>query len=146
LSGLLALDLGTKLGWCKNGKEYGELNLKWDGKFCHQSFVMFRSFVLSHNMNNQDLKVAIEKPNSHMPGFHAYRTLFGMWGIIQLLVPDKNVILVSAKTIKKYWTGNGNASKTMMIIQTKEELGIDVTHNTADAIALYHYVVNKEDA
>ena len=51
--------------------------------------------------------------------------------------PASKVILIPAKTLKVYATGNGNADKTAMVVAARERLGYDgLENNEADALWL----------
>lgn len=142
---ILAIDLGSKTGWAKgnvaNTKSFGEWNLVHDAVFDGKSFGLFRK-LLTEKMAGVDV-LAVERPNSHMPGFHAYRVLFGMYGIVQEICGARGTEIYdfAATSIKKFWTGKGNAKKEDMVGKARglaAYRSVD-SHNVADAIAIYHY-------
>lgn len=141
---ILALDLGSKTGWAigngKVAKEFGEVNFVrrglFDGGSFHEADLFLGEKVLSADL------VVVERPNGRMPGFHAYRVLFGLYGLVENVCFSYSRPLHSyaATTIKKSWTGSGRAKKPEMVdrallIKAYKDVK---SHNVADAIALYH--------
>jgi len=68
--------------------------------------------------------IFVEKAHSHTY-FAAARILFGLLGVVEAACHSHEAacMLVSPKSIKKHFTGNGNASKEEMLAQlhkTKE--------------------------
>jgi hypothetical protein len=145
---LISLDLGTKTGFATgiNGeiKSHGFKFWQHDKHFSNESFVNFRKWLLTGAKNVH--KIIVEKPNGGLPGFEAYRVLFGMYGIVQEVcgICQIDLISLSATGIKKYWTGDGRADKARMVLQTQVKGFRDVVdHNESDAIAAYHYYYEK---
>ena len=61
-------------------------------------------------------------------------------GVLKIVCEDNNIEYkaYSAKEIKKFATGNGNASKAMMMAACKEQIGIDpIDDNHSDAIWIW---------
>lgn len=149
---VLALDLGTRLGWAVRAR---------DGKIWHgtevftprkswspgQRWQRFRTFlhevVLRHNVH----VIAYEDVKRHVgtDAAHAY----GAFLALTELVADSHratLMPVGVKTIKKFWTGNGNADKDAMTAQAKVRGFRPETDNDSDALAILHYAVEKERA
>lgn len=143
---IIALDLGSKTGYATGINEkvmsHGVKFFKDEKEkhFSNESFVQFRKWLISGAKNVH--KIVVEKPNVGFPGFEAYRVMFGMYGVVQEVCGLCNVemIPVSATGIKKFWTNDGRADKSLMVFQTQVKGYREVTdHNESDAIAAYHY-------
>lgn len=141
---IISIDLGTKTGYATgiNGeiKSHGFRFFSHDKHFTNESFGDFRKWLVTGAKNVH--KIVVEKPNAVLPGFDAYRVLWGMYGIVQEVcgLYDVDLIGVSASGIKKFWTGDGRADKDRMVLQTQVKGYKDVVdHNESDAIAIYHY-------
>ena len=144
---ILAIDLGTKTAFCWGlGKdEFRECNFSNKGKFDPLYYIQLYNYVV--NFVDKGFKVFVEKPHSRTY-FASARILFGLLSQVEGSCAEraKSCVLVSPKSIKKFFTGNGNASKEDMLAQlhkTKAYRGIK-SHNIADAIALYKFAVAQE--
>lgn len=141
---ILALDLGSNTGYVSG---MDENILKYDAKnwihkskyFSNEAFLDFFHWLypVAKNYN----KIVVERPNMGMPGFHSYRVLFGMYGIVQMVCAAWKIemIHVGATEIKKFWTGNGHALKQDMVGEAKKRGFKTDDHNVADALAIYTY-------
>lgn len=147
---ILALDLGTKLGWAvgKNRwvEDHGVINLinkktKW---FDKESFIAFEDFLKSkQHKHNVDL-IIVEKPHVS-PYYHSNRVLFGLMGVASTFCP---IDTASPKALKKFITGDGTASKEQMVEHLIKKHPNIVDHNNADALALFYYywaIMYKEE-
>lgn len=141
---LLALDLGSITGFASgvDDKILKSDTRNWIGRdkwFSNESFANFFNWI--HPIVKNYDKVIVERPNSHMPGFHAVRVAFGMYGVLQAVCGgwQKEIIPVSATEIKKFWTGDGRADKEAMVSHAVMRGFKPKDHNEADAIAIYHY-------
>lgn len=141
---ILALDLGSTTGFVSG---IDEKVLKHDSRnwiqkskyFSNESFLEFFHWLypIAKNYN----KIIVERPNAHMPSFHALRVLFGMYGIVQTVCAAWKIemIHVGATEIKAFWAGNGRALKEDMVAQAVTRGFTVKDHNEADALAIYHY-------
>jgi crossover junction endodeoxyribonuclease RuvC len=141
---ILALDLGSITGFASgvDDKILKSDTRNWIGRdkwFSNESFANYFNW-LHPIVKNYD-KVIVERPNSHMPGFHAVRVAFGMYGVLQAVCGgwQKEIIPVSATEIKKFWTKDGRADKEAMVSHAIMRGYQPKDHNEADAIAIYHY-------
>ena len=97
--------------------------------------------------SDEPILIVTEKTNKHMPGYEGPRIHFALQGIVRVVAGEYEsyctVEEVSAKTIKKYCTGNGNADKPEMV-EWVQALHPEVKDdNEADAIGLYYYSKEK---
>ena len=134
---ILALDRATKTGW-KTKTASGVWDLKPNrGESEGMRVVRFRSKVKEMIAMEDITLVSYERP----AGFHKAALIVEaeMVGILKELCITLGVNLAcySAKEIKKFATGNGNAKKDAMVSKAKE-LGYNPKDdNEADAIFLY---------
>ncbi|MGE8691108.1 MAG: hypothetical protein ACN6PJ_28450 [Achromobacter sp.] len=147
---ILALDLGTKLGWAMlprggqitHGTESFAPRKSWSPG---QRWQRFRSFlhevVARHNVH----VIAYEDVKRHVgtDAAHAY----GAFLALTELVADSHrvrLVPVGVGTIKKHWTGKGNADKGAMLAQARARGFRPETDNDADALAILHWAVDQE--
>lgn len=142
---ILALDLATHLGWAHNydGKiKYGTedfTNKPWDG--CGMRFLKFRVFL---EKQAPDI-VVYENVMSHGAGGIHAQHLYGSWmGILQehCELYDIPYDGYPVGTIKEFWTGKGNASKTQMIHEARKRGFNPKTDDEADALAVLHLCID----
>lgn len=150
-SNVLALDLGTHCGWAvakrDGAMEYGTESFhrvtggaKW---------AEFRAW-LSSTIKRHGVEVLyFEDVKAHGPGqviaAHVYG---GFLAMAQMVCHQHNVRMVGVGvgTVKKAFTGKGNATKQQMIARAFE-LGFRLAKDaddTADAIAILSYGVKRE--
>lgn len=141
---ILALDLGTKTGWCA-GADRPEANGVWDlkpGRFSSAGmrFVRFRSELESILRTMQPTIIVYEEVRRHA-GTDAAHVYGGLMASLQVIGEDYCIPYeaVPVGTIKRSWTGKGNADKVAMMAEAVRR-GFKVKDdNEADAIALWHY-------
>lgn len=66
----------------------------------------------------------------------ATQIVFRVHGIANYSFCDYEQIYYQNKTVKKFFTGNGNAGKPEMMSEVKRRYGLEVTNDEADAIAV----------
>ncbi len=149
---ILALDLGTKLGWAMlprggqitHGTESFAPRKSWSPGQRWQRFRTFLHEVVSrHNIH----VIAYEDVKRHAgtDAAHAY----GAFQALTELVADSHrvrLVPVGVGTIKKHWTGKGNADKDAMLAQARTRGFRPETDNDADALAILHWAVAQERA
>ena len=147
---ILSLDLGLKTGVAvrtKLGIKSCTIYLKKNGKTFEQQLVYFYHFLnkineISH-LHGEELEVVFEMP--HGGYFASTRILFSLIGCIYLFSGTTGVKTTeySPKSIKKFWTNNGNASKEEMMEVTKAKYGKPVADdNESDAVAQLFYHIS----
>lgn len=146
----VALDLGSCTGFAvksKHGLSSGTLNFKKKGKFADSGYKALYDFLLTFLEGlheHPDLEVVVEKP--HAGRFLApIRILFGLLAIVHLFCDLFKIKLTeySPKEIKKFWVGQGNATKDQMVAVTQINYPNVKDHNQSDAIALLYLHLNK---
>lgn len=135
---ILALDIATKTGWATD-----TTSGSWDfalkrGESVGMRIVRFTSKVKEMIELEKINLVVYEIPVGRFQSSIIVAT--EMIGALKLLCEEMKVEYThfSAKQIKKFWTGNGNAGKPAMIAETKKrfpDLEV-IDDNHADAIAL----------
>lgn len=122
---ILALDLGTKLGWA----------------------VRARSFVTDLVVRHQVHAIAYEDVKRHAgtDAAHAYGAFLCL---VQMVADSHRAALmpVGVGTIKKHWTGKGNADKAAVEAQARARGFRPESDNDADALAILHWAVEQEKA
>lgn len=139
---LLALDLGTKTGWATNsnaGIAHGMQEFKND-RFSGggMRFLKFERWLMELPFPSQ---VVFEEVRRHAAtdAAHVYG---GLMATLTKWCESENIPYqgVPVGTIKKFWTGKGNAGKDIMVAEGHRRGYKDVDDdNTMDAIALLHY-------
>lgn len=116
---LLAIDLGTNLGWshrdADNELVSGVLSLTPNKKASKEIrwVVLYRWLTLMHT--TQDFEEVVYEQPGRLFG-HAKKVLPGLQAIIELWAAQNGVSIktCSPSTLKKFATGDGTADKTMM--------------------------------
>jgi len=153
--GVLSLDLGSHTGfeiYSKGAFSRDLLDLTKKGKFGENGFYVFdcavNGLIRVLQKNNIKQEIVVEKPHASR-FFHSSRILFGLMGVLHLACHKKKIPLteVSSKSVKKYWTGNGNADKPAMIARAKQLVSRKIEDdNIADACALMRfYLENRKE-
>ena len=139
---LLALDLGTKTGWCAGTLE---TNISGTQGFQPQRFegggMRFLRFHrwLDELQGAADFDECVYEEVRNHKGVDAAHIYGGLWGALTSWCEAKKVpyIGVPVGTIKKFATGKGNASKEEVIAACVEWGYAPEYDNEADAIALF---------
>lgn len=144
---ILALDLGTKMGWASliNGeRKSGSVNFagkKFDGK--GKKYLNFMNWLYSLTEPMPSLDAIYYEDVKRHNGVYAAHAYGGFEAIITAWCEDAEVpyISVPVGTIKKHATGKGNADKDMML-EYARQLGYNPSdHNEADAIHIRQYAL-----
>lgn len=140
---ILALDVATKTGW-KTSTASGSWDFKVKrGESEGMKLIRFKSKV-REMMLLEDIKVVAYE---RAAGLHKASIIAQseMIGVLKDLCIELGVeyAAYSAKEIKKFATGNGNAGKPLMVSKAIE-LGFNPEDdNEADAIHIYRYACNE---
>lgn len=142
---LLALDLGTKMGWATL-RDVAGIPLVKSGMRDFKP-TRFASSGMRYAMFGKWLRefddvthVVYEEVRRHA-GVDAAHTYGGFMAILQSFCEEREIPFnsVAVGTIKKFWTGKGNSKKEAMIAEA-ERRGFKVADdNEADALALLHF-------
>jgi crossover junction endodeoxyribonuclease RuvC len=140
---ILALDLGTKTGWCcgtKGAHASGVWDLRpsrWQGG--GMRFVKFRGALADLYNSTGFGRVYYEEVRRHR-GTDAAHIYGGLMGHLTEWCETNAVPYegVPVGSIKKFWTNKGNAPKEMMIAQAVAEGYATDSDDEADAIALFN--------
>lgn len=148
--GILALDLGTKLGWAVrardgaiwHGTEVFTPRKSWSPG---QRWLRARSFLTDLIVRHQVNSIAYEDVKRHVgtDAAHAY----GAFLCLVQMVADSHrasLLPVGVGTIKKHWTGDGRADKDAMTAQARARGFRPETDNDADALAVLDWAVAQE--
>lgn len=146
---ILALDLGTTTGWAfGTGSAFlsGTWNLR-GGRYegGGMRYLRFKGFLDEVVKNAEVNRIAYEEVRRHA-GTDAAHVYGGLQGVLTSWAEEAGIPYeaVPVGTIKKFWTGKGNANKAQMIAEcVAREITVS-DDNEADAVALLHYVIDQE--
>lgn len=148
---VLALDLATKCGWAyatRNGKQRSGMDSFRPGRLDHNGlrWQLMRQWLSEVAREMDGIQVVYyEDVKRHVSNLSA-RVYFGYLAILEAWCATNNVRLVGVGvgTIKKHWTGFGNATKEDMIAEAKRRGVAVIDDNHADALAILSYAVKEE--
>lgn len=138
---ILALDIATCTGWATRNS-HGTINIKPKrGESEGMKPLRFKARIKELIEIEQIDLVAYERP----AGMHTASVIFAakLISIVEVICLEQGIEMAnySAKEIKKFATGNGNAGKPLMIKAAREELGYEGNDdNEADAMWLFKLV------
>lgn len=141
---IMALDLGNEFGWAI--KQSATIDSGWNrltnktGLEPGKKFKLF-DYWLDYEAPKGIEIVYYEDVKRHVSLYNA-RAYCGFLAILQTWAHKRNIecVGVGVGTIKKFWVGNGRATKEMMIAEANNR-GFDTKNdNEADSLALLHYV------
>ncbi len=145
----LALDLGTKTGFAVTAARGVVVSGTWglgDVKDKDGRFVRLREQLDRQHKATPFKRVAFEDVKAHK-GTQAAHIYGGFKATLITWCRDNGLgepVAVPVGTLKKYWTGKGNADKTAMIARARECGYEPCDDNEADAIALLHFICGEE--
>ncbi|MBF99430.1 MAG: hypothetical protein CMI36_10595 [Owenweeksia sp.] len=137
---VLALDVATKTGWCLSPNEHGVWDLKTRrDESGGMKLIRFKAKLNEiHSLVKMDMVVFERTSGRHKAALIHQSELHGVlknWC-------DENGIQYrsySASEIKKFATGNGRASKALMMTTCKDRYSIvPIDDNEADAVHLWY--------
>lgn len=149
---VLALDLGTKTGFAV---------LRRDGTIIHgteaftprkswtpgQRWQRFRVWLAGIIQREQVHAIAYESVHRHIgtDAAHAYGAYLAF---VEVAADSHGLTLhpVGVGTVKKHWTGAGNAKKDEMIAEAKRRGFRPDSDNAADALAILDWATQQERA
>jgi Holliday junction resolvasome RuvABC endonuclease subunit len=145
---VLALDLSSSIGWATNINAIhgGTRDVVAFGTFVvdgtrPEKLAAFEIWLEEMVDNLRPDLVVYERPFAR--GQAATRMGWGFAGICEAVAVNSraNVQDAEVNSVKRFWTGNGNATKDDMITAAWA-LGVDPRNDhEADAIAILHYTV-----
>lgn len=151
---VLALDLATKCGWAyatRDGKMRSGTEKFATGKNPHAGYrwLLMRTWLgdVSREMGGIQA-VYVEDVKQRFVSNLAARAYCGFLAIVEAWCATNNVPLVGVGvgTVKKHWTGVGNADKAAMIAEAQRRGLHPADDNEADALAILSYAVKQEAA
>ncbi len=142
---VLALDLGTKCGWAVGPRPIisGVWNLQ-PGRFEGGGirFLKMRGQLIQIFDAMSVQRVAYEEVRRHA-GTDAAHVYGGLQAMVTALCEERGLPYeaIPVGTIKRYWTGRGNANKAEMIAEAERRGFKPLDDNEADALAILHLVL-----
>lgn len=150
---ILALDLGTQLGWSTrdaNGRvRHGSISFhakRTDGP--GQRWLKFSAHLSALKRELGEIHVAYYEDVKRHIGTQAAHAFGGFESHLQVFCDINRIRLESVGVghIKKHWTGNGAAKKEAMIAEARRRGFKPIDDNSADALAILHYGIAREIA
>ena len=146
---VLALDLGTRCGfamWSSGTIVSGTQDFK-PGRFESSAMrmVRFRGWLDQMHAASPITHVVYEEVRRHA-GVTAAHTYGGFMNLLLEWCETHGPVPCEAYpvgAIKKFWTGNGAASKDMMMAEARRRRFAPLDDNEADALALLHMVIGS---
>lgn len=149
---ITALDLGTVTGWARYATTDGTPHSGWQsfkpsryegGGMRFLRFQRFLPTVIGTDPSTS--AVWFEEVRRHA-GTDAAHVYGGLLATLTSYCEQHDIPYqgVPVGTIKKHWTGKGNASKPDMIHACIDRGYVPENDNEADAIALMHYVLDTQ--
>lgn len=148
---ILAIDIGTTTGWAlctrdgtiKGGSaSFAAKRLEGPG----QRWLKFRQFLSDTGRAAGEVQVVYYERVLHHTAVQAAHVYGAFEAMLQIWCEVNRVrmVQVSPGTIKKHWTGKGNADKNAMIVAAVARGHSPVDDNHADALALLSYAREQE--
>lgn len=144
---LIAIDIGKHTG-IYDGQEahtefLGDPPPKFGAPFRHVRFKRFQDFLTTYLFIRGPDVVCYERPFCR--GLDATRSGWGYAGIIEACATDLGAAVLDPTngSIRKWATGSARkqGSKDPMIAKAKELTGLDLDEHSADAVCMWHYVM-----
>lgn len=148
---ILAIDLGTTTGWALGTRDgsvkggsasFAAKKLEGPG----QRWLKFRQFLIDVRGTGDVHVCYYEDVKRHGPGAQAAHVYGGLLAMLQVWgeVNRIRLVPVGVGTIKKHWTGKGNADKAAMIDEAKRRGYAPMDDNHADALAILSFARAEE--
>jgi len=138
---ILAIDPATQLGWAfKDNKNIKHGSESFHNKHFDGAGFRFHKFNLFLHRFSDAHMIVYEAVENHSSTYAAHA--YGGWIAVLQKFGEANEIPytgVPVQTIKKYWTGKGNAKKDAMIHEARVRGFNPEDDNAADALAILHY-------
>lgn len=150
---ILALDLGTQLGWSTrdvNGNvRHGSISFharKTDGP--GQRWLRFAAHLSALKRELGEIHVAYYEDVKRHVGTQAAHAYGAFEAQLQVFCDVNRIRLesIGVGQIKKSWTGRGNADKEAMVAEARRRGFRPVDDNAADSLAILHYAMTRKIA
>lgn len=147
---LFYLDLGAATGWACHAQDgsisYGQWDLNDGNKTLPRAHRLFNLSRLLDGALRGWMGDCVVYERPFCRGMAATRSLWGYAGVIEAIATGRGFPVVDAenKSVKKFASGLGGATKADMISAAKILLGNDrlpLTEHMADAICGLHYAL-----
>lgn len=150
---ILALDLGTTTGWARcardgtvhsGSEKFAPKRLEMAG----QRWLKFRAFLSEQRQQAGEIHAVYYEDVKQHAGTLAAHVYGGFWATLEGWCAANNVRLVpvGVGTVKRHWTGKGNADKAAMIATARTKGFAPIDDNHADALAILSLARALEDA
>lgn len=149
---ILALDLATQCGWAVMTRDgtFRSGSVRFDPRLLGSKghrWLAFREWLMATARESDGIQaVYYEDVKQPFASNLAARAYCGFLAIVEAWAAINNIPLhgVGVGTVKKAWTGKGNASKSEMVAAARQR-GIKVVDdNEADAVAILSLALQQE--
>jgi Holliday junction resolvasome RuvABC endonuclease subunit len=141
---ILALDVATVTGYCTaNTSGIWDFSLKRDESSGIRLLKFEKALIDILEKESIELVVFERTAGAHKNAIIVQSELHG---VLKSTLEKRKIAYkaYSAKEIKKYATGNGNASKTLMVQKAQEKLNLKSNNdNEADAMWIYQLALTE---
>lgn len=148
---ILALDLGTNTGWALHvhGKHHTSGTVNFSLKKLDtlgMRWQWFRKFLTERGQSAGEIHAVYYEDVKNHIGVLAAHAYGGFLAHLEHWCCLNNIPLVpvGVGTIKKHWTGRGNAKKDDMIAEAIKRGFTPVDDNHADSLAILDYALKQE--
>lgn len=148
---ILAIDIGTTTGWARSTRDgtVASGSEKFAPKrteMAGQRWLKFRAFLGEQRLQAGDIHAVYYEDVKQHAGTLAAHIYGGFLAMLEMWCAANNVTLkpVGVGTVKKHWTGKGNADKNAMIVAAVARGFSPVDDNHADALAILSYARVQE--
>jgi Holliday junction resolvasome RuvABC endonuclease subunit len=145
---VLGLDIATQTGWAVGHPDgeprYGSLTLPYEGDSAGKPMAFLRDWMGEMISTYNVELIAYEAPFvQHKREGHALKTV-SLCGLVDLVGYDRSLptYCIDISSNKKFFTGDGHASKVAMIRTCRLYGWTPKNDDEADALALWSYAVN----
>jgi hypothetical protein len=148
---ILALDLGTTTGWAlgtRDGTIRGGSE-SFSPKACGgygQRWLAFRQWLSDTRRSVDEIHAVYYEDVKHHSSLDASHAYGGFLAHVEAWCAANRILCrpVNVGTIKRHWTGMGNAKKDAMIATARAKGFNPVDDNHADALAILAYAISSE--
>ena len=140
---VLALDLGTTTGWARSARDGSiasgsEKFAPHRAEMAGQRWLKFRAFLGEQRLQAGEIHAIYYEDVKQHAGTLAAHIYGGFLAMLEAWCAANNIPLrpVGVGTVKKHWTGRGNAKKDEMVATARARGFRPVDDNHADALAI----------
>jgi crossover junction endodeoxyribonuclease RuvC len=140
---ILAIDIGTTTGWARSSRD-GTVHSGSESfaprrmEMAGQRWLKFRAFLAEQRLQSGEIHAVYYEDVKNHAGTLAAHVYGGFLAMLEMWCAANNVPLrpVGVGTVKRHWTGKGNADKLAMVEAARAKGFRPKDNNEADALAI----------